>query len=494
MRKNRLYWGIIALMTVLTGCSSKEEQPSGDNVKGDGTPTKAESDAQDNNDPRPDELPLHKVTLSNFEISKYEVTQGLWKEVMGTLEPCWSTSAYGEDEDRAMDGVDWDDANRFIDRLNSLTGGDWRLPTEAEWEFAARGGVKSKDYRYSGSNNVNVAGWFKEDGLEHVNKVGLKTPNELGIYDMSGNAFEWCHDWYGPYSDEDQVNPKGPADADKDYVHAGKTVSTHVLRGGHWQSSSFGLRVSFRTKIPTSNYKPKAGFRIARGIPYSQMNNYSAGTGTDSPSEEFGKYVSGTLQYRMKKIAASDGAKPILVMYLHGGSSKGNDNETQMKEAAVSVIANYLEGNSTQSIFIVPQCPSTGSWGAKMNAPLAKLLEEYEASCDGIYVLGGSMGGTGTWSLADAYPEKFSGIMPVAGKPGTANAANFKSMRVCTVMSEADEVMKTAYEDVKSFCESINAAGGTAQYTIVKASEQWSHAMTCEQSYTAERLRWLLGR
>ena len=104
------------------------------------------------------------------------------------------------------------------------------------------------------------------------------------------------------------------------------------------------------------------------------------------------------------------------------------------------------------------------------------------------------MGGTGTWSLANAYPEKFSGIMPVAGKPGTASAGNFKEMRVCTVMSESDEVMKTTYEYVKAFCESINAAGGDARYTIVPASEQWSHQTTCEQSYSDNRLRWLFGR
>ena len=210
--------------------------------------------------------------------------------------------------------------------------------------------------------------------------------------------------------------------------------------------------------------------------------------------ESFGKYVSGTLPYQMKKIAADNGSKPMLVMYLHGGSSKGNDNETQMKEAAVNVIHKYLSDNSIPSIFIVPQCPSTGSWGAKMNEPLANLIGEYEDSCDGVYVLGGSMGGTGTWSLANTYPQKFRGIMPVAGKPGTASAANFRSMRVCTVMSEADEVMKTAYQDVKSFCESINAAGGSTNCTIVPASEQWLHATTCEQSYTPERLRWLFGR
>ena len=195
----------------------------------------------------------------------------------------------------------------------------------------------------------------------------------------------------------------------------------------------------------------------------------------------------------MKKTGTDGGSKPILVMYLHGGSSKGNDNETQMKETAVSIIAGYLADNSVSSIFIVPQCPSSGSWGAKMNEPLAKLITEYETSCDGVYLLGGSMGGTGTWSLANAYPEKFSGIMPVAGKPGTADAANFESMRVCAVMSESDEVMKTACEDVKTFCESINAAGGDASCTIIPASEQWSHQTTCEQSYTAERLHWLFG-
>lgn len=129
-----------------------------------------------------------------------------------------------------------------------------------------------------------------------------------------------------------------------------------------------------------------------------------------------------------------------------------------------------------------------------MNAPLAELIGEYESSCGGVYVLGGSMGGTGTWSLANAYPEKFSGIMPVAGKPGTAVAAKFKAMRVCTVMSESDEVMKTAYNDVKLFCDKITAAGGTASYTVIPASEGWSHAMTCEQSYTTERLDWLLER
>ena len=207
--------------------------------------------------------------------------------------------------------------------------------------------------------------------------------------------------------------------------------------------------------------------------------------------EDSGKYMCGSLPYRMKSIAKNETSKPILVMYLHGGSSKGNDNETQIKEAAVDIIYKYLLNNSIYSIFVVPQCPSTDSWGAKMNGTLVKLVEEYEASCSDVFVLGGSMGGTGTWSLANSYPEKFRGVMPVAGKPGTARAVNFKSMRVCTVMSEADEVMKTAYNEVKSFCDEINAAGGNSFCNIIPASQQWTHQMTCEKSYTNECLRFL---
>ena len=237
--------------------------------------SRAESDASDNNDPRPDELPLHQVTVSDFEISKYEVTQGLWKEVMGELSPCYSSNTYGEDAERAMDGVSWEDAMNFIAKLNELTQDAYRLPTEAEWEYAARGGKNSLDYRYSGSNLYNEVAWSKENNVSCVQKVAQKKPNELGLYDMSGNAFEWCYDWYGAYSVTAQTNPKGPSDNDKTYDYAGKKVYTHVLRGGHWQSSSFGLRVSFRTKIPTTNYRPKTGFRIAKGIYYDEMKYYA---------------------------------------------------------------------------------------------------------------------------------------------------------------------------------------------------------------------------
>lgn len=209
---------------------------------------------------------------------------------------------------------------------------------------------------------------------------------------------------------------------------------------------------------------------------------------------EFSANTCGRLAYRKQRINVREDVTPILVVYLHGGSSKGDDNELQMKELAVGVISSYLQDKQISSVFVVPQCPSTDNWGAKMNEDLSALIDECGSGCDGVYVLGGSMGGTGTWSLANAFPSKIRGIMPVAGKPGMASAQNFKSMRVCAVMSEADEVMKTAYVDVKAFCEKIVAAGGDAECTIVPASQQWTHQMTCEQSYTELRLDRLFGK
>lgn len=449
--------------------------------------TRAESDAEDTNEPRPDELPLHNVTLSDYQISKYEVTQELWEKVMGTIEPCWSES----DPHKAMDGVSWQDAMNFIDRLNSLTGGDYRLPTEAEWEYAARGGHLSRDFRYSGSNDWSEVAWCKLDEVAGVQQVGLKQPNELGLYDMSGNAFEWCYDWYGTYSPEDQVNPKGPSDDEKEYSYAGSQVSTHVLRGGHFQSSVLAMRVSFRTKIPTTNYKPKCGFRIARGIPYSEMNNYSpGGAGTTgsalSFSKESGTFAGKTLNYRKAEIGNAE--KPALCLYLHGGSSRGNDNEAQLKEKAVRTISAYLQDRGIASILLVPQCDSGGSWGGMMREPLKKLLEAYSGECGKIYCFGGSMGGTGTWALVSYCPGFFTSAMPVAGNPSGCDAASVATTRICTVMGTADNLM--SIDNVTAFLEEVDAAGGVFRF---EAEDGWSHATTCEESYTEERLDWIFG-
>lgn len=169
--------------------------------------------------------PAHKVTLSTYYIGETEVTQELWQAVMG------SNPSYFKSFTRPVDNVSWEDCQEFIRRLNEFTGKKFRLPTEAEWEFAARGGTKSAGYKYSGSNDLNSVAWYEVNALykgesspdfgTHV--VKTKKPNELGIYDMSGNVWEWCSDWYGDYTSATQTNPQGAPSG-----------SYRVLRGGSW--------------------------------------------------------------------------------------------------------------------------------------------------------------------------------------------------------------------------------------------------------------------
>ena len=208
--------------------------------------TRVEGQTPDDDSPHVDELPAHSVTLDGFYISCYETTQQLWEAVMG------SNPSFFPGINQPVESVSWNMVQTFINKLNNTYHTNYRLPTEAEWEFATRGGNKSKGYRYSGSDVVDDVAWFSNDEVEHPQPVGGKTPNELGLYDMSGNIFEWVNDWYGKYSSKPQVNPKGP---DKG--------SDHVLRGGSWKHSSNGMRVSFRTSIPTTRLN-KCGFRLAK--------------------------------------------------------------------------------------------------------------------------------------------------------------------------------------------------------------------------------------
>ena len=162
----------------------------------------------DTKDPNYDELPAHRVTLTNnYYIGKYEVTQALWKAVMKK-----NPSYIGYVGDNLpVNQVSWNDCQNFIYRLNVLTNRHFRLPTEAEWEYAARGGNKSRGYRYSGSNLLEDVAWFFENtgSMIRVHAVGKRQPNELGIYDMCGNVAEWCEDFWGVYSNLPQINPTG---------------------------------------------------------------------------------------------------------------------------------------------------------------------------------------------------------------------------------------------------------------------------------------------
>ena len=201
------------------------------------------------------ERPVHYVTLSDFSIGQTEVTQELWQAVMGS-----NPSYYTSDSQLPVERVSWNSCQDFIEQLNQLTGETFRLPTEAEWEFAARGGNKSQKYRYSGSSNIQDVAWFwnsipsQQVGTPGygTQPVATKAPNELGLYDMSGNVWEWCQDWYGNYSSDDQINPTGPS-----------WGSFRIFRGGSWSRSSESCRVAYRNYTYPSTSDDTMGFRLA---------------------------------------------------------------------------------------------------------------------------------------------------------------------------------------------------------------------------------------
>ncbi len=190
------------------------------------------------------EKPVHSVTLSDYYIGETEVTQELWEAVMGT------NSSNFKGSQKPVEEVSWNDCQEFITRLNELTGKNFRLPTEAEWEYAARGGNKSKGYKYSGSNTIDDVAWY-DDNSASTHNVKTKSPNELGIYDMSGNVWEWCEDWYGSYSSGSQTNPTGPSSG-----------SCRVSRGGSWYHCARSCRVSFRSNNTPAYGNYRLGLRL----------------------------------------------------------------------------------------------------------------------------------------------------------------------------------------------------------------------------------------
>ena len=177
------------------------------------------------------EFPAHQVTVSGFYIGKYEITQKEWVATMGT-NPSFPEVV---GENNPVNAIKWGDAQEYVAKLNAASGKNYRLPTEAEWEFAARGGTQSQGYKYCGSNNIDEVAWYKENSLNMLHPVGQKKPNELGIYDMSGNLWEYCSDWCGNYTNVPQMNPIGQP-----------TGTTRVVRGGSCYNDSVILRVSSR--------------------------------------------------------------------------------------------------------------------------------------------------------------------------------------------------------------------------------------------------------
>ena len=197
-------------------------------------------------DPYKDEKPTHQVTLTNdYYIGKYEVTQALWKAVMG------KRPSYFKGDNLPVEQVSWEDCQKFISKLNSITGKNFHLPTEAEWEYAARGGKKSMGYQYSGSNNLSDVAWYNGNSGNKTHVVGSKQANELGIYDMSGNVWEWCQDLFGSYGSSPLINPTGATSG-----------AFRVNRGGGWYYDAWDCRSSYRLVRTPDFYCNNLGFRL----------------------------------------------------------------------------------------------------------------------------------------------------------------------------------------------------------------------------------------
>ena len=202
--------------------------------------------AEQGRDADSNEKPTHQVTLSSYRIGKTEVTQALWQAVMG------SNPSNFKGSNLPVEQVSWEDCQTFIRKLNALTGKNFRLPTEAEWEFAARGGNNSQGFKYSGSKKIDNVAWYKDNSSSTTHPVATKAPNELGIYDMIGNVYEWCNDWYSSYTSAPQTNPTGP-----------NSGSNRVSRGGSWASIAWDCRVSNRAHGSSTIRFYHLGLRLA---------------------------------------------------------------------------------------------------------------------------------------------------------------------------------------------------------------------------------------
>ena len=196
-----------------------------------------------------DEKPVHEACVSTFRIGKYEMTQGQWQKIMGNNPSLFSRCG----SNCPVEQVSWNDVQQFIGKLNSQSGKSYRLPTEAEWEYAARSGGKRE--KYSGGDTVDAVAWYDGNSGSQTHPVGQKQPNGLGLYDMSGNVWEWVSDWYGTYVSDRQQNPQGAS-----------TGSIRVFRGGGWNDAPSYVRASYRFNFVPGFRFFNLGFRLVAPV------------------------------------------------------------------------------------------------------------------------------------------------------------------------------------------------------------------------------------
>ncbi len=224
------------------------------------------------------DIPAHKVVLSFFWISKYEVTQALWEAVMG------NNPSQIKGPQRPVENVSWTEVNEFISRLNAMTGCSYRLPTEAEWEYAAAGGMASNGYAFPGSNDCETVAWMQENAYDETHDVGTLAANELGLYDMGGNVSEWCSDWLGSYTSLAENNPVGPASG-----------TQKIYRGGNWLSDVEACRLTGRRGASVDSKSGTRGFRLAMDGQAAARNvKPSASSAPASQKSDSGKPETGS--------------------------------------------------------------------------------------------------------------------------------------------------------------------------------------------------------
>ena len=223
------------------------------------------------------EAPRHQVTLTNpFYIGKFLVTQAHWFAVMGTKPSSWSGN------NLPVEQITWNDCQEFIKKINALGQGTFRLPTEAEWEYACRAGTTTRFYWGDDPNDSDIKSfaWYRDNASDKTHEVGLKKSNDWGLFDMNGNVWEWCQDWYGEYASDEQINPQGPA-----------TGTDRVLRGGSWYNDAAGSRSATRNKFYVDYKNWANGFRVVMTVPTPTKDNIN--TPENFPDNNFRTFIEG---------------------------------------------------------------------------------------------------------------------------------------------------------------------------------------------------------